>query len=75
VTKREFFQTLADVVGAPEPRFPPSWASHLLGSLGETLARSQRMSNRKLRAASPWSPRFPSVREGLVEAIARRRRT
>jgi nucleoside-diphosphate-sugar epimerase len=75
VTKREFFQTLAGVVGVPEPRFPPSWMSHLLGSLGETLARSQRVSNRKLRGASGWSPRFPSVREGLVEAIARRRRT
>jgi nucleoside-diphosphate-sugar epimerase len=75
VTKREFFQTLAGVVGVPEPRFPPSWMSHLLGSLGETLGRSQRVSNRKLRGASGWSPRFPSVREGLVEAIARRRRT
>ncbi|HKC58224.1 MAG TPA: NAD(P)-dependent oxidoreductase [Vicinamibacterales bacterium] len=75
VTKREFFGTLAAAVGAPEPRFPPSWVSHLLGSLGETLARSQRLSNRKLRGACAWSPRFPSVREGLVEAIAKRRRT
>jgi nucleoside-diphosphate-sugar epimerase len=74
VTRREFFQTLATVVGAPEPRFPPAWISHLLGSLGETLARSQRMSNRKLRTASAWSPKFPSVREGLAEAVAKRRR-
>jgi nucleoside-diphosphate-sugar epimerase len=75
VTKREFFRALATAIGAPDPRFPPSWISHLLGSLGETLARSQRMSNRKLRTASAWSPRFPSVREGLPEAVMKRRRT
>lgn len=75
VIKREFFRVLAGAVGAPEPRFPPSWIAYLLGSLGETLARSQRMSNRKLRGASAWAPKFPSVREGLVEAIAKRRRT
>ncbi len=75
VTKREFFHTLATAIGAPEPRFPPSWISHLLGSLGDTLARSQRMSNGKLRGASGWSPKFPSVREGLADSVAKRRRT
>jgi nucleoside-diphosphate-sugar epimerase len=74
VTKREFFRALATALGAPEPRFPPSWLSHLLGSLGETLARSQRMSNRKLRTASAWSPKFRSVREGLADSVAKRRR-
>jgi nucleoside-diphosphate-sugar epimerase len=74
VTKREFFRALAAAVGAAEPRFPPAWTSHLLGSLGDTLARSQRMSNRKLRTASAWLPRFPSVREGLADSVARRRR-
>ena len=43
--------------------------THLFGSLGETLARSLRLSNRKLREASAWSPRFPSVREGFAAAI------
>jgi hypothetical protein len=38
--------------------------------MGETLARSQRISNRKLRAASGWAPRFPSVREGWPAVIA-----
>ena len=75
VTKREFFHALATAIGAPEPRFPPSWIAYLLGSLGETLARSQRMSNRKLRGASGWSPKFPSVREGLADSVAKRRRT
>ena len=74
VTKREFFRALSSAVGAPEPRFPPAWISYLFGSLGETLARSQRVSNRKLRTASAWSPKFPSVREGLAEAVAKRRR-
>jgi len=32
--------------------------------VGETLARSQRISNRKLKDATKWSPRHASVREG-----------
>jgi hypothetical protein len=52
----------------------PSWVPHLLGSLGETLARSQRLSNRKLRSASGWSPKYPSVRVGLTDAVEKRRR-
>ena len=38
------------------------------------LARSLRISNRKLRQASPWAPIHPSVREGwraTVDAMAR----
>jgi hypothetical protein len=34
------------------------------------IARSQRISNRKLRGASDWAPRYPSVREGYPAAVA-----
>jgi 2-alkyl-3-oxoalkanoate reductase len=44
--------------------FPPQWLGHLAGSLGELMSRSQRISNRKLRANSSWAPKYPSVREG-----------
>ena len=64
VTKRELADSLADRLGLPHPRFLPAWLPLLLGSLGRTLARSQRISNRKLRGASPWRPRYASVREG-----------
>jgi nucleoside-diphosphate-sugar epimerase len=34
------------------------------------MARSQRMSNRKLREASGWQPALPSVREGFRATVA-----
>ena len=62
--RREYMASLASALGVPSPRFPPRWIVKLMGSLGETLARSQRISNRKLEAESGWSPRYASMREG-----------
>jgi nucleoside-diphosphate-sugar epimerase len=70
VTRREFYDALARVGGAPPPRFPPSWLWRLFGSVGETLARSQRISNAKFKAATGWTPRYRSAREGLTETLA-----
>jgi nucleoside-diphosphate-sugar epimerase len=64
VTRREYFDTLAAALGTPPPKFPPQWTMRLLGSAGELLSRSQRISNRKLRSQSQWAPKSPSVREG-----------
>ena len=62
--RREWVDTLAQALHVGPPRFPPQWLARLGGSLGELLARSQRISNRKLRAESGWAPQYPSVREG-----------
>jgi nucleoside-diphosphate-sugar epimerase len=62
--RREYADSLARVLGVPSPRLPPRWTANLLGSVGETLARSQRISNQKLKAESGWVPRYPSVRAG-----------
>ena len=43
-------------------------------AIGELLARSQRMSNGKLRLATRWSPRYRSVREGFPATIEAMRR-
>jgi nucleoside-diphosphate-sugar epimerase len=67
--RRDYFGALASALGAPRPKFFPAWMRHLVGSLGETMARSQRMSNRKLRDASGWRPAYPSVREGWPATI------
>jgi 2-alkyl-3-oxoalkanoate reductase len=70
--RREFFDALAAALGVAPPRFPPAWFARLAGSLGETLARSQRISNRKLKAESGWTPGAPSAREGwrlVVRAV------
>ena len=78
VTRRAFFDTFAAALGVPAPKFPPHWAVHLLGTTGELLSRSLRISNRKLRGASAWSPKFPSVRDGwaaVVSALEKTERT
>ncbi len=43
--------------------------NRLMGSAGEMLARSLRISNRRLRAASDWKPRWPSMREGWAATL------
>jgi nucleoside-diphosphate-sugar epimerase len=70
VTHAEFVESLARALDVAPPRMPPAWAASLLGSLGKMMARSLRISNRKLRSASGWAPRYPSVREGWPDAIA-----
>lgn len=62
--RREAFDLLAAALGAKSPRIPPRWATMLAGSIGETLGRSQRLSNAKFRQAAGWAPKVPSVREG-----------
>lgn len=64
LSRREFFDSLASALGAKPPVIPPKWFAFLAGSLGEMMARSLRISNRKLRAESVWSPKYTSVREG-----------
>ena len=68
--RREFFDSLAGVLGVAPPRLPPPWLKYLFGSLGEMLARSLRISNRKLRDECGWAPRYPSMREGWPAVVA-----
>lgn len=70
VSRREFADALARTLGVAPPTLPPRWAARLAGSLGEMLSRSLRISNRKLREASSWRPRYPSVREGWPAVVA-----
>jgi nucleoside-diphosphate-sugar epimerase len=69
LTRRDFYGALAQAVGAPPPRFPPSWLWRLFGSVGETLARSHRISNAKFKSVTSWQPAYPSARQGLVAAL------
>ena len=68
--RREFFDSLAGMLGVAPPRLPPPWLKYLFGSLGEMLARSLRISNRKLREQCGWAPRYPSMREGWPAVVA-----
>jgi nucleoside-diphosphate-sugar epimerase len=68
--RREYFDSLAQILGVPPPRIPPAWTARLMGSLGAMVTRSLRISNRKLRSQSSWSPRLRSMREGWRAAVA-----
>ncbi|HEX7779989.1 MAG TPA: NAD(P)-dependent oxidoreductase [Vicinamibacterales bacterium] len=70
VTHRVFVNSLAQTLGVGPPRLPPVWLTPLFGSIGKMAARSLRISNRKLRSASGWKPRVPSVREGWLDVVA-----
>jgi nucleoside-diphosphate-sugar epimerase len=67
--RSEWVASLARAVDAPAPKFMPSWMTGLAGSGVRLLSRSQRISNEKFSRTAKWSPKWPSAREGLVEAI------
>ena len=64
-TRREY----AAAVGAAAGKRPwlsvPGRGARLAGARAESLTRSQRVRNTRLRAVTGWAPRFPSVRDGL----------
>jgi nucleoside-diphosphate-sugar epimerase len=74
VSRREYVNRLARELGVPRPKFPPPWTAKLLGSMGDTLSRSLRISNRKLKEECGWSPKYPSIREGWHAVIKKLQR-
>ena len=73
VRRAVYFGSLAEALGVRRPRFLPRWTTPLFGTAGPTMARSLRLSNRKLREATGWAPRFPSVRDGWPAMLAQMR--
>ena len=67
--RREAFDLLADAIGVKHPRMLPRWAGRMLGSLGDTIGRSQRISNAKFRQAANWVPNVPSLRDGWTRLV------
>jgi nucleoside-diphosphate-sugar epimerase len=70
VTKREFAAVMAAALGKKPPHHLPATAVKAVGKKADYLIRSQRVSNRRFKDATGWSPRYPSVREGLPPVIA-----
>ena len=69
-THRGIADALGRILGTRPPRLLPAWLAKLGGSLGETLARSLRVSNAKLRGATGWTPAVPNVEDGLRRVAA-----
>jgi len=70
LTHRDLVDTLAAVLDVGSPRLLPAWSARLFGSLGELLARSVRISNRKFKRATGWRPTYSSVRDGWPAVVA-----
>lgn len=69
VRRREYFDALAAALEVAPPRFPPTWLARVTGPVGETLSRSQRLANGKLKRECGWQPRWRSVREGWPRVV------
>lgn len=63
--RRDLAAGIAQLLGVRSPRFLPAALARMAGPVGETLARSLRISNRKLRAVSEWRPRYRTPITGL----------
>lgn len=70
VTRRELGRIVGDAVGARPWLYLPGRFTKLAGQSGSAMARSQRVSNRKLRDTTGWAPAFPSAREGWADIVA-----
>jgi nucleoside-diphosphate-sugar epimerase len=73
VTRRDYLDAFTAAFGVRKLRPMPTWLVRLTsGSAAAAVIRSWRVSNKKLRDATGWTPRYPSVREGWP-AVARER--
>jgi nucleoside-diphosphate-sugar epimerase len=70
LTRRGYAAALGEAVGRRPLLSLPGRAAALAGPQAESLVRSQRVSNRRLRTATGWAPRFVSFRDGLLAAAA-----
>ena len=70
----EAFGLLAAELGVKAPRMLPRWITGMMGSVVETLGRSQRISNARFRQAANWVPQVASLREGWKLLVGELRR-
>lgn len=69
LTRGEWLESLANVLGVGAPRTRGAWFPALDGGATELHSRSQRVSNRKLRELTDWRPTAPSVRDGWAAVL------
>lgn len=70
MTRRKLAESLARAMGRPAPRFLPRWLARWSGPVGETMARSHRLSNARFKSVTRWAPRERNVLEGLRRPVA-----
>jgi nucleoside-diphosphate-sugar epimerase len=70
VTGRHYAAAIEAAVGRPAWMRDPGSLMKASPTAATAVSRSHRVSNAKLRAASGWAPRYPSVREGYAAEAA-----
>jgi nucleoside-diphosphate-sugar epimerase len=74
LTRREYLDAFSAAFRLHKLHMPPGWLVRLMGgSSSAAVTKSQRVSNRKLRDATGWSPQHPSAREGWAAVAAERK--
>jgi nucleoside-diphosphate-sugar epimerase len=62
LTREEAGRAVAEAIGVKPPKAVPRPLRAAMPSSGKLLMKSLRISNRKFKAASDWTPRHPSIR-------------
>lgn len=74
--RRELARAVADAAGRPFVLRPPMWLLKLVGGAQtEFMGRSQRVSNRRFKAATGWEPAVHDAREGWQRVAESLRQT
>jgi nucleoside-diphosphate-sugar epimerase len=71
----DFVGLTAQALGLGAPRHIPPWVARIAAGDGpiKAVTRSARSSNERIKRELGWSPRFPSAREGVPDAVAKLR--
>lgn len=70
LTKRASGEVLAGVLGKKAPHHIPKAVLKAAGKKTDYLMRSHRVSNKRFKDATGWTPRYPSVREGWPAVVS-----
>jgi nucleoside-diphosphate-sugar epimerase len=73
LTYYDFVALTAEALGVGKPRRIPAAVARLAAGAGPVASatRSARTSNARIKRELGWTPRFPSAREGVPDAVAR----
>jgi nucleoside-diphosphate-sugar epimerase len=71
VSQEGYAQAMYDAFGLGKPRHFPKWLGKLvLGGPSKYILQSQRVSNKRFKEATGWSPQHHDVREGMRSVTA-----
>jgi nucleoside-diphosphate-sugar epimerase len=72
VSFSEILRAIAAHIDAPVPFAVPGWIPRLLSPyMGRLISMQLALSNARGKADLRWEPRYPTIREGLAQALRR----